>query len=529
MKKKLFPLLLTLLMIVLSAPSCNQEQNPQEDPEENTDPENGEGGEDSSLKPGTFKFVASALKGKWNPGDEIYVHGALGTWAQTITLGAKDISSDGRTATVELDEVTELPLEPDGLYAAWPDAAVKHTYGILGPKATFSSCDTLLMAAYLQDDTFSFIDVSSSLAFAVSGDYNQFAIAMGNRTGINITRFEVEHTSQGTVFTKGQSDGYPFKYGSLADGQKNYIWMPGERVFEKGLSIYIGKDDVWSRIYTIADELTLTAGDCLDLGDITDLLMPYDGPAPRMPQLTGNRKKFTLNFQELSGLCLSDDESFLWGVGDEGDLAKISFEGQVLSTFHIGGDSEDVSLNPETGDLLIGLEPNGVGIVKGPDFNTRASTLFSISACNNYGNSGIEGIAYYKDDKIFVGAQSNSHLFLCDLASKKVVWDIKPWDKYLISEVGGLCYDRPTGWLWIIDSEAKKVFVLDAERLLASEAGTDQQKVYDALLGAYPVSEPANPESVCVDHQNGCIWVGDDYGDTSYLYRYDITGLDDAL
>ena len=115
MKKKLFPLLLTLLMIVLSAPSCNQEQNPQEDPEENTDPENGEGGEDkgSSLKPGTFKFVASALKGKWNPGDEIYVHGALGTWAQTITLGAKDISSDGRTATVELDEVTELPLEPD--------------------------------------------------------------------------------------------------------------------------------------------------------------------------------------------------------------------------------------------------------------------------------------------------------------------------------------------------------------------------------------------------------------------------------
>ena len=38
-----------------------------------------------------------------------------------------------------------------------------------------------------------------------------------------------------------------------------------------------------------------------------------------------------------------------------------------------------------------------------------------------------------------------------------------------------------------------------------------------------------NPESVCVDHKHSCIWVGDDYGSTSYLYRFDFTGLDDAI
>ena len=38
-----------------------------------------------------------------------------------------------------------------------------------------------------------------------------------------------------------------------------------------------------------------------------------------------------------------------------------------------------------------------------------------------------------------------------------------------------------------------------------------------------------NPESVCVDHKHSCIRVGDDYGSTSYLYRFDFTGLDDAI
>ena len=43
-------------------------------------------------------------------------------------------------------------------------------------------------------------------------------------------------------------------------------------------------------------------------------------------------------------------------------------------------------------------------------------------------------------------------------------------------------------------------------------------------LGAYPVAG-SNPESVCVDQINKCIWVGDDYGETSYLYRYEFPDL----
>ncbi|MBQ9583588.1 MAG: hypothetical protein IJR25_04610 [Bacteroidales bacterium] len=521
-----------LLFVILSLAAISCEEKPvvdPDDPNENTDP-SGKEDEKTGPQPGTYKFVASELKQRWNPSDQIYVHGALGTYAQTITLSASDISADGKTASVTLDEVTQLTVDPDGLYAAWPDAAVKHAYGVLGPKATFSKCDTLLMAAYLSGDTFNFIDVSSSLAFTVTADYNRFALAAGNRDGMNATKFEVEYTSANKEFGARQNDGYPFKYGEIVPGQKTNIWMPGEMTFTNGFSLFIGKDDNWTKVYTVSGDVTLAAGECMDLGDITSKMASYDGPAPRMPQVKGKPNKFSLSFEELSGLCLSAGEEFIWGVGDEGDLARISFEGKLLGSVHIGGDAEDVSLNSDTGDLLIGLEPKGVGIVKGPDFNGSVSTLFNIAECSNYGNAGIEGLTYYKDGKVFVGAQSNSHLFFCDLATKTKEWDLKLWNKNLISEIGGLCYDPLTDWLWVIDSETKKVFVLSADKLIAADKQLPVADIVaSALLGAYPVSEAANPESVCVDHTHSCIWVGDDYGSTSYLYRYTMEGLDDAI
>ena len=51
----------------------------------------------------------------------------------------------------------------------------------------------------------------------------------------------------------------------------------------------------------------------------------------------------------------------------------------------------------------------------------------------------------------------------------------------------------------------------------------------EQLLGAYTLKTSSNEESISVDHKNQCVWVGDDYGSTSYLYRFDFTGLDDAI
>ena len=530
MKRPLFYLMLAAAFMTFAACSCNPINNDPENNGENTQPNDKpeDKPDEEALKPGTFKFVASTLKGKWNPGDQIFVHGTLAAWAEIVTLTASNISEDGKVATAELNDVTTAPAGPDGLYAAWPAEAVKGLKGKLGTKTFFSSCDQLLTVAYLKKDTFTFTDASSSLAFSVDGDYDSYALAANNRDGVIVTNFEVEYTSEQTAFTQKQKTGYQYLYGSVEPGNKVMIWMPGNMSFKRGLTLFLGKEGLWSAVYKLAGDVVLETAKCMNLGNITAKLESYDGPAPKMPKMTGKTTKYSVNIKELSGICLSENQDFLWGLGDEGDLAKISFTGEVLSTVHVGGDSEDVSRNPETGDLLIGLEPNGVGVIKAPSFNSYVETLFSIPACNSYGNSGIEGIAYYKDGKVFVGAQHNSHLFLCDLATKTVLWSITPWEASLISEVGGLCYDSKTDWLWIIDSESKKVFVLSAEKLLTSEAATDQEKVYDAMLGAYPVPDGSNPESVCVDHNNSCIWVGDD-DDNSYLYRYDMTGLDDFI
>lgn len=506
--KRVFAFLLTAVLVTVSACSCNNTV----DPEENGGNDNNE---QPQLKPGPYKFIASSMKGSWNEGDAIYVRGGTGSTAETIMLKSSDISSDGKTATVNLGEVTADYLAPDGLYAAWPDDALKHKYGVLNLKTTFTDCGRLMTVAYLDGDTFSFIDANSAIDFTISGGYEEYAFASASREGIIYTTAEVEYSSTKKKIVPKQSNGYPFIYGSIANGTKNRILFTGEISMKGGYTLFLKKGGKWCATYSVDKDINLKTGEPLDLGDISGKVSAYNGPEPKMPQMQ-KFTKFAVNFNELSGICLSADEDFLWGIDDDGKLGKISFEGKLLSSYYVGSDPEEVSLNYDTNDLLIAIEPKGVGLVKGPDYNTKYTKIFSIPGTDiSDENAGMEGLTYYKDGKVFCGTQTNSHLYLCDIATGNVIWDKIMYNKDRVSEIAGLFFDRLTNWLWIIDSENKKIFVFD-------EDATN-------LLGAYSVSDVANPESVCVDHKHGCVWVGDDYGSTSYLYKYEFTGLDDAI
>ena len=471
---------------------------------------------------GTFTFTASPLKQKWEAGDKIYVHGAYGPAAQTITLTSADISEDGRTASAALDGVTEYPLDPDGLYAAWPAEAVVESDNLQEATLIFSGTGAMMAAAYLDGDNFTFADVSSGLRFKAAG-YTDFAIAGAMRPGLRVTDYEVEYISGYSDFSRRKSDGYPFLYGTLDNGTA-MLWYSGSITLKNGISIYLGNGNSWTGIYTISEDFKLKAGEIKDLGDISASVSAYDGPAPKMPEM-GDITKYSVDIEELSGLCLSADKTFLWAVGDPGRLGKIDFKGNITDVHTIGGDAEGVTINPDTGDLLIANEPNAVGIIKASDnYEGRSRTLFKIQDASKYGNSGMEGITWYKDNMIYCGTQTGSDLFLCDLSAEtddnlylQNVTKKRLNEKYpVISEIGGLCYDPLTDWLWITDSESRKIFALtgDAEQ----------------LLGYYPVTKIGNAESICVDHTNGCIWIGHD-PDTSpsSLYRIDFTGLDDAI
>ena len=237
---------------------------------------------------------------------------------------------------------------------------------------------------------------------------------------------------------------------------------------------------------------------------------------PGMPVM-GSYKRIvfdTSKVVELSGLHLSKDKTFLWGVGDEGYLYKFTnIDGDVsaitpATQWTHDADMEGVTLDPDTGNLYLAIEPRKVYKIPAPNYNSY-STIIEVEEAASMGNSGMEGIAWHKGD-LYLGAQSGATLWCYTLSGTK------KWKKQLgsiapgITEVGDLFYDAKTDLLWVSDSEAFKLFVFDGDV-------TKVKAIYD-------ISFIGNPESVCVDHERGCVWMADD-GSTSKIYKITFTGL----
>lgn len=221
----------------------------------------------------------------------------------------------------------------------------------------------------------------------------------------------------------------------------------------------------------------------------------------------GSYTKYKAKLQELSGLCLHNDKSFLWGVGDQGSLVKIDFEGNVTTQLTATMDAEAITINPETGDLYIGCEQNYVFKVAAPEYNT-VTDLFRVADAVNFGNSGVEGITWYKDGMILVGAQTDALLWAYTLDGTVV------WKKSLrsvaigITEIADMHYDPVRDQLWVISSNEQAIYVFNGD---ASEH-----------IATYKVGYAGNCESVHVDYGNSCVWVADD-DTSSTLFKIDFT------
>lgn len=488
--------------------------------------------DDKNPKPGNYIFTASALKEKWVVGDQIYIQGGYGPTAQVITLEAGQLSADGKTATVALDgDLFKYFASPDPFYAVWPASAVQKQDGLTGPIIEYSVFNTHLTQAYLKDSDFAFKDITSAIFFTVSGDYDRVIIAGTQRPGLRFNSYKTEYSSAKVTPAKPKDDGYPFREEELSTGE-NSIYFPGGITFTGGFTLYFASGDNWTASYTYSEEAKLKPGQILELGDISGQLEPYEGGKPHMPEVV-NVTKYAVSFNEFSGLCLSEDASFLWTIDDNGKLGRIDLTenvGTVLESWSLGGDPEGISIHPETGDLIIGNEePVSVGIVKAPvSKGDKQTIIFKIYEARGYGNAGMEGITYYKKDGdkdlVYCGAQTDAMLFLCDLNAPVdgnkyttlVQEGISLRKRFTgVLEIAGLSYDPLTDWLWMVDSEAHKIFVFSGD---ASE-----------LLCSYTLKTRSNEEGIVVDHSRNCVWVADDYGSTSYLYKYEFSGLEDFI
>ena len=542
MKKNFLSILALAASLTLLIPACTKPNDDQgNDPKEGQEGKEDPPVDDGTPKPGDYTFTVSPLKGKWEAGDQIVVHGSYGPAAKTYTLQASNISSDGKTATLKLEaDIFEYLAAPDNLYAAWPASAVEANDGLMDATTSFSVANILLAQAYLEGKNFAFDDACAAITFSVTGGYDRVLIAGAQRPGLRFKGYSNAHSTHETSFVKAVTDGYPFREEPLAaEGKTTTFWFPGGVTFKGGFTLYFGKDGAWPAVFTYASEEgfqngTLKAGRTLDLGDITAKLTAYDGPEPKMPEM-GKNTRYAVQFNELSGICVNTEGDFLWALGDGSEICRVSIDGKLIekaglrTTSNSTIDSEGLTINYDTGDLLIGGEPNVVckipqkeieNIFKSSTFK-GVESLFSIADAKNFGNSGLEGFTYYKKSAeghglAYAGTQTGSYLYLCDLETGEVLWRKGLREKHtVITEIAGLCYDPLTDWLWVIDSESHRFFAL---------TGDGEQ-----LLGAYALKTKSNEESICVDHKNQCIWVGDDYGSTSYIYKYEFTGLDDAI
>lgn len=261
----------------------------------------------------------------------------------------------------------------------------------------------------------------------------------------------------------------------------------------------------------------------------------YERPEENQPKalpVMGKVTKFVLGtkggamVEELSGLCLSKDGDFLWGVHDKGTLFRINFDGTFQQQWYREADFEGITMDPATGDLYIGLESSSKSVyrVPAPGYNGKDDNFsIKVEGVENMGNSGCEGITWHKGN-LYFGTQTGAQLFEYKLDGTQL------WKKSLrdvtstISEVGDLCYDPVSDRLWVLDSNSNK----DRPQYLGFTLylfNGDGSK----LLNTYYVGDFANwnPEAVCVDHKNNCIWIGDDCdsGNPSWLHKIEFTNL----
>ena len=228
---------------------------------------------------------------------------------------------------------------------------------------------------------------------------------------------------------------------------------------------------------------------------------------------------------ELSGLCLSKDGDFLWGCDDNGGLYKINFDGTFSLHWDKSAEMEGLAMDPATGTMYIGLEDssNSGYKVPAPGYNSKTNFGWVVEGASSMGNSGVEGIAWYKGD-LYLGTQTGATLFHYTLGGQLIEKKSLRTVCSTISEIAGLDYDEEKDRLWVIDSNSNK-----------DKPQYDPYTIYlfdgaaTKLLAKYAIGSFAdwNPEALCVDKKHGCIWVGEDCGDEKFslLHKVEFTNL----
>ena len=210
---------------------------------------------------------------------------------------------------------------------------------------------------------------------------------------------------------------------------------------------------------------------------------------------------------EVSGLCLAPDGDGMLAASDEKGVYAVSWTGETKPFFverHM--DCEGVTIDPATRDVYYVIEGRQeIRRLRAPEYK-ESELLGMIKEAGYRTNSGLEAITWMNDGTLLVGNQADPRLLIRFSPTEGILDRIEITEG--IEDISGLCYDPVRNALWIPDSELRTVNLCTLE---------------GKVIASYPVPFIDNGESLYVDRDRQCIWVGDDT--TSKLYKISFKNL----
>ncbi|MCF0173393.1 MAG: SdiA-regulated domain-containing protein [Bacteroidales bacterium] len=211
---------------------------------------------------------------------------------------------------------------------------------------------------------------------------------------------------------------------------------------------------------------------------------------------------FETGISNMSGLCISQDGTFLWGISDSEGLFKFDLQGNVIGQVFGGGrDFEGVAVDKATGDVYLVEETK-------PDGNiaTNSNSLFKLNPTTNEPefictiaeagktvNKGLEGITVVGNEIWLANQEDPTDIYRYDKVQGKVVGQLSITDARFLSDI----YHDPTDdVVWCTDSKKAEIFKFN---------------LHGKRLATYAI--PASfdkSEGIAIDRQNGYIWLCSD-------------------
>ncbi|MBO4768147.1 MAG: SdiA-regulated domain-containing protein [Bacteroidales bacterium] len=222
---------------------------------------------------------------------------------------------------------------------------------------------------------------------------------------------------------------------------------------------------------------------------------------------------WSMGIPDFSGVVLSFDKTFLWGLSNSEGIYKLDLNGNIIEhTLAINNDFEGITMDRNNGNIYLVEETyvannhNSNTIYQFFPATKELKLIFQVDIPNSTDNKGLEGIAVVGDE-LWVGNQDDPKIVMkYSLSSKKITGSLTlPWAGF----INDLAYDPDDNSLWMSDTEKDRLVNFRKDGSIIKTFAT---KTFIS-----------KPEGVALDKDRNCIWLSCDATGQLAKMKYDFT------